>query len=325
MNILICGYIGGGNCGDEAICDRLLAEIRRWGHTPVILSLTPKESALLHGSLAFPRYAPAVIGGLGKCDLFLLGGGTLLQEQTSRRSAIYYLSLAAMATSLGKPWVLLGGLDPLTGSVRKLAERILPTAEAFFLRDRDSLQRAKELAPSVPRFYLPDSALIPLRGAKKDSPEGESKSPTQEKKEVPRCPYLLICPKSGVRKETVAPLARSAKKRGLRLVFLAMSREDEEICADFAKKLGGVWVSVMSPHSPSCRRVQAETVLPNLPPRSPHRFFAALPCEIACRLIGGAEEVHSARLHGLIFAKKAGVQAHILHDGTKQWKFAGIF
>jgi hypothetical protein len=27
--------------------------------------------------------------------------------------------------------------------------------------------------------------------------------------------------------------------------------------------------------------------------------------EIACRLIAGAEEVHSARLHGLIFAKKA--------------------
>ncbi len=316
MNILICGYIGGGNCGDEAICDRLLSEIRRFGHSPVILSLSPKESALLHTSPALPRYSPAVIGGLRKFDLFILGGGTLLQEQTSRRSAVYYLSLAALAAFFGKPWVLIGGIDPLTGAVRGYAERILPTATAFFLRDRDSLRRAKELAPAVPQFYLSDTALLPLGGAKKDSPD--------RKREVPRCPYLLICPKSGVRTETVAPLARSAKKRGFRLVFLAMSREDEEICADFAKKLGGVWVSVMSPHSPSCRRVQAETVLPNLPPCSSHHYFEALPCEIACRLIGGAEEVYSARLHGLIFAKKAGVQAHILHDGTKQWKFAGL-
>ena len=124
--------------------------------------------------------------------------------------------------------------------------------------------------------------------------------------------------------ETVAPIARSAKKRGVRLVFLAMAREDEAICAAFAKQFGGVWVSMMTPHSPAHRRVRAETVLPGLPPHSPHRYFAALPCEIACRLVSGAEEVHSARLHGLFFAKKAGTRAHILSDGTKQWKFRAI-
>ncbi|MBO5778848.1 MAG: polysaccharide pyruvyl transferase family protein, partial [Clostridia bacterium] len=161
MNILICGYIGGKNCGDEAICDRLLAEIRRLGHAPVILSHSPKASELLHRTPALPRYSPAIIGGLRKCDLFILGGGTLLQEQTSQRSAAYYLSLAASAALFGKPWVLMGGIDPLTGGVKRYAEAILPTAEAFFLRDKDSLRRAKELAPSVPRFYLPDTALLP--------------------------------------------------------------------------------------------------------------------------------------------------------------------
>lgn len=316
MNFLICGYLGGGNCGDEAICDRLVSAIRKRGDEATLLSLSPTESAHLHNVRALPRYSPAVIGGLWRCDLFLLGGGTLLQEQTSRRSAVYYLSLAALASLFGKPWVLIGGLDPLSGGVRRYAQAILPSAAAFFLRDKDSLRRARELAPSVPRFYLPDCALLPLGGGSADSPD----QPT----DVPRYPYILVCPKAGVRAETVAPIAQSAKKRGFRLVFMAMSREDERICTAFAKRFGGVWVGVMTPHSSSPRRVQAETVLPGLPPHSSHRYFAALPCEIACRLIAGAEEVHSARLHGLIFAKKAGVRGHILSDGTKQWKFRAI-
>ena len=316
MKILLCGYLGGGNCGDEAICDRLIASIRKQGDQATILSLAPTESTQLHNTPAIHRFSPAVIGGLYQCDLFILGGGTLLQEQTSRRSAVYYLSLAALATVLGKPWVLMGGIDPLSGSIRRLAEKILPTAEAFFLRDRDSLERAKAFAPTVPRFYLPDTALHPFGGVSENSPE--------RAKELPRCRYLLVCPKLGVQEEAVASIARSAKKRGLRIVFLAMSREDEGICAELSKRFGGVFVSVMSPAISAHRRVQAETVLPGLPPHSPHRYFAALPCEIACRLIEGATEVHSARLHGLIFAKKAGVRRYILSDGTKQWKFRAI-
>ena len=317
MKILICGYLGGGNCGDEAICDRLIAAIRARGDEATLLSLSPEESEAIHNSPALPRYSPAVIGGLLQCDLFLLGGGTLLQEQTSRRSAVYYLSLAALANLFGKPWILMGGIDPLSGGVRRYAQAILPTARAFFLRDKDSLRRGRALAPSIPRFSLPDCALLLLRGGCADSPEGKSK--------LPRFPYVLVCPKEGVRKETVAPIARSAKKRGLRLVFLAMSREDERVCAALTGCFGGVWVSVMTPHAPAPRRVRAETVLPGLPPRSAHRYFAARPCEIACRLIEDAKQVHSARLHGLIFAKKAGVRGYVLHDGTKQWKFRGFF
>ncbi|MBQ8288126.1 MAG: polysaccharide pyruvyl transferase family protein [Clostridia bacterium] len=311
MNILICGFIGGGNCGDEAICDRLIAAIRERGDAVTILSLSPVESEALHGIPALPRRSPAVLKAIWRCDLLILGGGTLLQTQTSRRSAVCYLSLAALAAAMGRPWVLIGGIDPLSGGVCRYAKAILPTAQAFFLRDWDSLRRARDLAPTVPRFYLPDSALLPLGKGVDD-------------REKPRFPYVVICPKAGVRGKTVAPVVRSAKRRGLRLVFLAMSREDEGICAAQSAKFGGVFVSVMSTHTPAAHRVKAETILPDLPPHSAHRYFCALPCEIACRLIEGAEEVYSARLHGLIFAKKAGVRAHILPDGTGQWKFVGI-
>ena len=316
MKILICGYIGGGNCGDEAICDRLINEIRQTGDEVQLLSLCPKESTLFHDTSALPRYSPAIIRAFSSCDLFILGGGTLLQTQSSQRSALYYLALCGLSAALGKPWILLGGLDPLTGPAHSLAKRILPTARAFFLRDRASLRRAQALAPNVPQFYVADTALLPFGGVFQNSPDA-AKNATPH-------PYLLICPKSGVSKKAVASIVQSARSRNLRLVFLAMAREDEAVCAALAESFGGVWVSVLTHHAPLCRRARAQAVLPNLPPRSPHLYFAALPCEIACRLIGGAEEVYSARLHGLIFARKAGVRGSILPDGTKQWKFAAL-
>lgn len=308
VNILICGYIGGGNCGDEAICDRLIEAIRKSGDTVTLLSLSPAESEALHGVPACGRCSPALLKAMGACDLFVLGGGTLLQTQTSCRSAICYLSLAALAAAMGKPWVLMGGLDPVKGGVQTIAKVILPTARAFFLRDAGSLRRAAELAPAVPRFFLPDCALLPF----------EQAALCREK---PRFPYIMICPKAGVSGKRVAGIALAAKKRGVRTVFLAMSREDEAICAALSAQVGGVWIGVLSPRRPAPRRVQAKVILPDLPPRSSHRYFAALPCEIACRLIAGAEQVYSARLHGLIFAKKAGIPAQLLPDGTKQWKF----
>ena len=311
MRVLICAYIGGGNVGDEAICDRLVDAIRHSGDEVMLISLSPKESETLHRAPAISRYSPALLKAIWDCDLLVLGGGTLLQTATSCRSACAYLSLAAMASLLHRPWVLLGGIDPLSGVAHRYAQAILPTAAAFYLRDEDSLRRAKALAPQVPRFFLSDSALLSLRGA----------HPIKEK--CPR-PYILICPKAGIRTKTVKSIANQAKSDELRWIFLAMSREDEGICATLANALGGVWVSVMTPFVPAYRRVKAEAILKNLPPRSPHRYFSALPCELACRLIGGAEAVYSARLHGLLFAQKAGVKGYLLRDGTKQWKFAGL-
>lgn len=314
MKILVCGYIGGGNCGDEAICDRLTASLKMAGDEVMLLSLSPKESTALHSSPALSRYSPAVLRAIRECDLFILGGGTLLQEDTSRRSVLYYLGMGAMASFFGTPWVLMGGIDPLHGINRRLATLILPTARTFLMRSVPDLQRIASLAPNVPVFFVPDTALLPLTDT--------------ESILTPTAPYVIICPKKGVPRSALTPPINRARKRGSRIVWLALSREDEGVCAKWAGVFGGVWVAVMPPSSartiPTHRRVEASAILPELGCGCAHRYFSARPCEIACRLIEGAEQVYSARLHGLIFAKKAGKVAHILPDGTKQWKFAGL-
>ncbi len=310
MKILICGYIGGGNCGDEAICDRLAAYLKQAGDEVTLLSLNPTESALLHHTHALPRYSPKLIAAIRGSDLLILGGGTLLQEQTSKRSPLYYLGIGALAATLGTPWVLMGGIDPLSGGNRWLAERILPTARVGLMRSNADLRRLAALVPNLPRFHLPDCALLPMAN---NAPP--SKSPLH---------YIVFCPKKGVPRSALSPLVKKHRHRGSRILWLAMSKEDEEVCAECADTFGGVWVTAMPTAYRHHRRVEASTILPDLYRGCPHRYFAARSCEIACRLIEGADYIYSARLHGLIFAKKAGTPARILPDGTKQWKFEGL-
>lgn len=317
MKILICGYIGGGNCGDEAICDRLVSLLKAGGNQVTLLSLMPAQTAALHHSPTLPRYSPRLISEIRGSDLFILGGGTLLQEESSKRSPLYYLGIGCLATALGTPWVLMGGIDPLRGFNRRLAEGILPHARVALMRSDADLRRLKEIAPDLPTLYLPDTALLPFQ-----SPNWEH-SP-----DSPPIPYVIFCPKNGVPRSILAPLVNKHRKEGRRIIWLALSREDEENCALRADQLGGVWIRVMPPPAngniPNHRRISPSAILPILAHGCAHRYFAARPCEVACRLIAGADAVYSARLHGLIFAKKVGKDANILPDGTKQWKLRGF-
>ena len=275
-----------------------------------LLSLAPDESTALHNTPALSRTSPALIGAIRGSDLVILGGGTLLQEQTSKRSPLYYLAIGGLATMLGTPWVLMGGIDPLKGANRWLAEKILPTARVGLMRSDGDLRRLASLAPTLPRFYLPDCALLPL-----------SDHPSPAK---PPYRYVVICPKQGVPRSALQSPVDRARKRGSRPVWLAMSRADEQLCANCAHTFGGVWVAAMPTHYRHPRQVNASAILSDLHEGFAHRYFGARPCEIACRLIEGAEQVYSARLHGLLFAKKAGTPAQILPDGTKQWKLLGL-
>jgi polysaccharide pyruvyl transferase CsaB len=103
MKILVCGYYGFANTGDEAICLAITTELRSLGHEVVVLSNNPVQTEQLYGVKAVRRMHPletplAVLG----CDLLLSGGGGLLQDKTSSRTLTYYLGLIGLAKLLGK-------------------------------------------------------------------------------------------------------------------------------------------------------------------------------------------------------------------------------
>lgn len=146
MRVLVSGYYGFANGGDEAIALSISRELRARGHTPVLLSADPAHTAALCGCEAAPRMQPlALARELRRADLLLSGGGGLLQDKTSGRNLTYYLGLIRLARLLGTPAAVfnqsIGPLSVRGGNRVARAVRGLP----LVVRDRGSLRTLETL------------------------------------------------------------------------------------------------------------------------------------------------------------------------------------
>ena len=94
--VLLSGYYGFGNLGDEALLEVIVAAMRRRFPSArlEVLSATPKTTAAKHGVEATSRWDwREVRSAIGRCDVVLSGGGGLLQTATSIRSLLYYAGI----------------------------------------------------------------------------------------------------------------------------------------------------------------------------------------------------------------------------------------
>ena len=157
--ILICGYYGEHNLGDDALLAVLLDQLQ--GHwIPVITardrraveSSAPDVETVDRGSLI------AVLKEVSHVEALILGGGSLLQDSTSARSLIYYILLIWRAKSLQKPVFLWGqGLGPLKRRTsRLLVEKTLKRITSASWRDPASFQQAVDWKLDIPMTIGPD-------------------------------------------------------------------------------------------------------------------------------------------------------------------------
>ncbi len=164
--ILIAGYYGFGNIGDEAILAALLSRLKReFSHVKsTVLSHCPRLTAQLHQAETINRWNPWQLRrALMKSTVFVLGGGGLLQDRTSQRSLAYYLGLIEWAKRYKKPVYLLGqGIGPLRRATSK--SRLLSTlakVELIVVRDRESYKELLSLGLAESRVVLgQDLALL---------------------------------------------------------------------------------------------------------------------------------------------------------------------
>jgi polysaccharide pyruvyl transferase WcaK-like protein len=148
--ILISGFYGFDNAGDEAVLAAMvqLFRERRPDLDLVVLSAAPKATERLHGVQALPRMnRRAVASAIRACDLFVSGGGSLLQDSTSARSAIYYLALIYFAIRARKPVALYcQGIGPLRRlALRRLTRLVLNRASLITVRDGESARELERL------------------------------------------------------------------------------------------------------------------------------------------------------------------------------------
>ena len=156
MRVLLSGYYGKGNGGDEALLATLL-QMLPLDVTPVVLSGNPEETHRRYGVECYNRMAVLqVIKALRSCDAFVWGGGSLIQDSTSIISPFYYGGLMALAQVMGLKTVAWGqGIGPLLRSqTRFLAQRNFAGCTQVSVRDVASSRLLSDW--SIPHILAPD-------------------------------------------------------------------------------------------------------------------------------------------------------------------------
>lgn len=156
---VVSGYYGFGNAGDEAILQAIIDSLRRKDCQAeiTVFSAQPQMTAAEHRVNTVHRTNfGAIVAALRRADLFISGGGGLLQDATSSRSLLYYLGLLTLARGLGcKTMVYANSIGPINGLRNKrLARYVLEKVDYITVRDKLSLELLANLGVHTPPIQL---------------------------------------------------------------------------------------------------------------------------------------------------------------------------
>jgi polysaccharide pyruvyl transferase CsaB len=285
---LISGFYGMGNAGDEAVLAALVQLLRERdpGVAITVLSGDPVGTGRDYGVSAVPRMQiGAVLAAIRGCDLFVSGGGSLLQDVTSAHSPLYYLGLIQFSQLTRRPVVVLAqGIGPLRRpALRRLTGRVLNGVARITVRDPESRAELEALGvrrPPVEVTADPVFALAPAPEAR-----GRELLAGSGCRDESRRIGISLRPWPGIDRvlaDLAAALDLALAHEGAseaRPVLLPLQlREDVAVCQRLAKALGGAPVLGVAP--------------------TPAEWLAVMGC---------LDLVIAVRLHALIFAATMGV------------------
>jgi len=281
--VLICGAYGHGNAGDDAILDAMLAEIRAIDpDMPItVMSRSPEETRAKTGAESIYIFdIRSFHRAMAGCRLYINGGGSLIQDVTSRRSLLFYLYTLRAAKKRGCRVMMYGcGIGPVTrsGDVG-LTRRVLNKyVDLITLREPHSLRELERFGVTEPETVLAADPALALPAA----PEEEIGRIMARAGLEPGGRYICFALREWPGLEAAAPaIAAGAehawRQLGLEPVFLSINHRSDGRAADrVAARLGQAPVHIL---------------------REPLDHAGAI------GLMSRMEAVVSMRLHGLIFA-----------------------
>ena len=94
-NLLLAGYFGSGNLGDDAILLGFMQGIEKDGHDVHVMSGSPDETYRSYGLRAIDRKNfDEIKKAIDACDALVFPGGSIFQDVTSVASVSYYAKTA---------------------------------------------------------------------------------------------------------------------------------------------------------------------------------------------------------------------------------------
>ena len=176
-NILISGYYGFNNIGDESILRTVIDNLRE--KLPdidiTVLSHDPAQTSAKYGVKAARRMSLwDIFRSVLHCDLLLSGGGSLLQDATSARSILYYLFILRLAQLMGKKtFIYSQGIGPISDPRNRwLTAATLRRTSGIVVRDAKSRDLLLEIG--VPEYLIHVTADPVIRVKKADPALGLS-------------------------------------------------------------------------------------------------------------------------------------------------------
>lgn len=165
---MISGYYGFNNIGDESILTAVIGSMKeKLGDVEItVLSHDPASTAEKYNIKSCDRKSlPAILSAVRKCDLLVSGGGSLLQDVTSKKSILYYLFIMAAASALGKPFFIYSqGIGPINSNFnRRLTASVLKRAKGIVVRDTSSKQFLNEIGIPEDRVVVTADPVLGIR------------------------------------------------------------------------------------------------------------------------------------------------------------------
>lgn len=237
-HLLLAGYLGSGNLGDDAVMLGFAHVAGGHGFDISVLSGNPDETDRLYGFPAYPRRdLKRIEEAISRCDAVVFPGGSIFQDVTSVRSVIYYHRIVSMAKKAGKRVFLVGqGVGPLKKFVgKRMAGAAFRMADGIAVRDPQSVETLKSLGVNRPIRVTADSAFLMPRQAF-DTEEAAFA--------VGNMRTVGIAPRPLDKRADIAGLfgdfCRLLYQSGTMPVLIEMDRnEDGELLAEIAKRQGG--------------------------------------------------------------------------------------
>ena len=136
--VVISGYYGFGNFGDEAILAVLTDKLKKLGLEVVVLSSNPRRTSMGYFVNSINSFDFHQVSGLIKqSDILISGGGSLLQDATSIKSLIYYLWVIFTALRFKKKVIIFAqGIGPIRNKIAQfVTSKILKRYDYVSVRD----------------------------------------------------------------------------------------------------------------------------------------------------------------------------------------------
>ncbi len=304
--VVLAGWYGAANLGDELILAVFVDWVREAGATPVVISVNPHFTTAVFGTEAVVYTdLPAIVETMADADLVVLGGGGLFQdydafdvpslERFPARNVSQFAQFFYLARELGLPAAVLGqGVGPLRGAdARAITADVFNRAQASSVRDDESAALLRTIGVSRPVRVAPDPAW--------SFPVGEPIAPAARFSALANQRVIAMVVRDW-------PFDRSWETQ-----FVAALRASLPL--DWAL----LWLDFTRVPDASATRPQHDEIAHRLIPQLPgftHAVWEGMRLEEAAGLIAGSDALITMRLHGALLGHLAGVPVAALeYDG----------